>query len=156
MMVGKSRGEWAPRGELLVGLVGSVFNLVLLALAGRWQPLLLIPGLAGLSGVILVAHRPAAGFLLAFTGCLPGLFLLSSAAAYGPLGVLGAIPFLIPAMLMGWGVWRILGTARLPDADLTVTEVAFRCGRCGLRFAPYPNAWNNAGFCSRKCLIYAR
>lgn len=26
-----------------------------------------------------------------------------------------------------------------------------RCGRCGLGFTPYPNAWHRKGFCSRKC-----
>ena len=26
-----------------------------------------------------------------------------------------------------------------------------RCARCGVEFTPYPDAWNDAGFCSRKC-----
>jgi hypothetical protein len=156
METDKPRRALERGGALLVGLVGSVFNLGLLSLAAREQPLLMVPGLAGIWGVILVARWPGAGVALTLTGCLPGLWVLSTGIAHGPWGVIYVLPFMIPTMLMGWGAWKTARTVDGPDTSITVTELAFRCGRCGLRFVPYPNAWNNGGFCSRKCLIHAR
>ena len=152
----RTRWEEVPQEALLIGLVGSVLNLGLLALAGLGHPLLFIPAVAGILGVLAVGFRRAWGLLLVFVGSLPGLLMLLTGVVYAPWGILYALPFLIPTLLMIWGAVGIAGAARAPEDRFMATAVTFRCGRCGMKFRPYPNAWNDAGFCSRKCLSCAR
>ena len=125
------------------GLAGSVFNLGLLSRLAGANPLLVLPAIAGVIGIVALGFRKAWGILLVLVGFLPGLAVLLAGAAQGPRGLLYTLPFLVPTLIVA-GALAVDGMSR-------ARKLTLRCARCGVEFTPYPDAWNDAGFCSRKC-----
>ena len=136
------------KAAFAIGLTGSIFNLGLLSPLAGENPLLVLPAIAGVAGIVALGFRRPWGLLLVLVGFLPALAVLLAGLAQGPCGLLYALPFLVPTLIVA-GALAVDGMSR-------ARKLTVRCARCGVEFTPYPDAWNDAGFCSRKCVAGVR
>lgn len=145
----------------IAAMIGALLNLaVFLPLAadstGGVGAVLGLLVIAGFFGVLALPRHPYLGGLLVLAGVTPNLLMLIVAFAHFPYGLAVGALLILPLPLMVLGILRFAATGDQPGPAVFVESVTFRCRRCGVRFTPYPNAWNNAGYCSKKCVICDR
>lgn len=138
-----------PKGPLLAGLSGALLNWGFILVA-VWPcvPLVTLSVVSGVLGVLVAAFRPRLSQILLLVGSIPGFLILGSSIVLLPWGCL-LLPLGIPTLLMIFG-------ARLVTREVDVAVRTSRCRRCRGALRGDPNIWNRAGFCSRKCLKFAR
>ena len=151
----------APVGWLAVGAIGASINAAIylspaVRESGGAGWVIGVLEVAGFLGILLMPRLPWPGGFLVFAGICPNLLALLFILPAFPSGLLMAW-VLLPAAMMVVGAWNLAGREASNETDEAAPAgTRLRCERCGVTYVPYDNAWNRAGFCSRKCLLSAR